>query len=227
MTTASESTEATVDREVRSRLHRKATHGASWTPFSQRWRRHHISILLQSSIRARHIGLETLDLWDSIIQQDLHELDMNLGGILQSENIIPSEDKDRYLISSIMEEAIASSQLEGAAITRKVAREMLEKDRKPQNKSERMIMNNYDTMRRIVDNKNETLTPEILLSIHSLITKEILEIKEEEGSFRDNDEVTVNEDITNEVFYIPPSHKHIEQLIKDFFLMGKVQPICS
>ncbi len=150
------------------------------------------------------------------LQKHLHELDMNLGGILQSENIIPSEDKDRYLISSIMEEAIASSQLEGAATTRKVAREMLEKERKPQNKSERMIMNNYDTMRWIVENKNERLTPEILLSIHALITKETLGSKEEEGFFRNNDDVTINEDITNEVFYIPPSHKQLQQLVKDF-----------
>lgn len=151
-----------------------------------------------------------------VIQEYLHIMDMNLGGNLQGESIIPPEEKDRYLISSIMEEAIASSQLEGAATTRKVAREMLEKDRKPQNRSERMIMNNYDTMRWIVKNKDQKLTPEILLAIHSLITKETLEIKEEEGSFRDNDEITINEDITNEVFYIPPSHKHIQQLVKDF-----------
>ncbi len=150
------------------------------------------------------------------IQEYLHELDMNLGGILQSENIIPSEEKDRYLISSIMEEAIASSQLEGAATTRKVAREMLEKDKKPQNRSERMIMNNFETMQWIVKNKAQKLTPEVLLAMHSLITKDTMEDKEDEGSFRSNDNVTVNDDITNEVFYIPPSHKHIEQLIKDF-----------
>ena len=150
------------------------------------------------------------------LQRDLHELDMNLGGTLQSESIIPSEDKDRYLISSIMEEAIASSQLEGAVTTRKVARELLEKDKKPQNRSERMISNNYDTMRWIVQNKDQKLTPEVLLSIHSLIAKDTLEDKGDEGAFRNNDDITVNEDISGEVFYIPPSHQHIDQLIKDF-----------
>lgn len=43
--------------------------------------------------------------------------------------MIPSEDKNRYLNSSLMEEAIASSQFEGAATTRKVAKEMLENNR--------------------------------------------------------------------------------------------------
>jgi Fic family protein len=151
-----------------------------------------------------------------VLQEYLHTMDMNLGGNLQSESIIPSEDKDRYLISSIMEEAIASSQLEGAATTRKVAREMLEKDKKPQNRSERMIMNNYETMQWIVKNKDQKLTSEVLLAIHSLVTKDTMEDKEEEGSFRSKDNITVNDDITNEVFYIPPSHRHINQLIKDF-----------
>jgi Fic family protein len=150
------------------------------------------------------------------LQKDLHELDMNLGGMLQSDNLIPAEEKNRYLISSIMEEAIASSQLEGAATTRKVAREMLEKNKKPQNRSERMIANNYETMQWIVKNKEKKLTPVTLLYIHRLITNDTMENKEEEGAFRDNDNVTVNDDITNEVFYIPPSYSHIRQLMKDF-----------
>ncbi|MDR1879735.1 MAG: hypothetical protein LBQ78_02230, partial [Tannerellaceae bacterium] len=52
----------------------------------------------------------------------LHYFDMNIGGGLASENLIPNENKNRYLVSSIMEEAIASSQMEGAATTRKVAK---------------------------------------------------------------------------------------------------------
>ena len=52
----------------------------------------------------------------------LHEFDLNLGGILEGGSIIPEKDKDRYLISSLMEEAIASSQLEGAVTTREVAK---------------------------------------------------------------------------------------------------------
>lgn len=50
---------------------------------------------------------------NSKILEHLHHFDLYLGGVMEGE-IIPSEDKNRYLISSIMEEAIASSQLEGA-----------------------------------------------------------------------------------------------------------------
>ena len=41
----------------------------------------------------------------------LHQFDLNLGGILEGGSIVPEKDKERFLISSLMEEAIASSQL--------------------------------------------------------------------------------------------------------------------
>ena len=64
----------------------------------------------------------------------LHYFDMNIGGNLAGEYLIPAENKNTYLISSIMEEAIASSQMEGAATTRREAKEMLRKSSKPKNK---------------------------------------------------------------------------------------------
>lgn len=150
-----------------------------------------------------------------LVQKYLHELDLNLGGNLEGKSLIPSEDKNRYLISSIMEEAIASSQLEGAATTRRVAKDMLEKKREPKNKSEKMILNNYLTMRWIVDNKNTKLTEDTLLSIHRSITNNTLQESISEGKFRDNNNVRVMDE-TNEVFYIPPSFVHLNRLIQQF-----------
>lgn len=60
------------------------------------------------------------------MQRMCHEFDMNFGGSWGSNSIIPAENKEQYLISSLMEEAISSSQMEGAATTRKVAKEMRE-----------------------------------------------------------------------------------------------------
>jgi Fic family protein len=149
------------------------------------------------------------------IQKYLHEFDMHLGGILEGQAMIPPEDKNRYLISSIMEEAIASSQLEGAVTTRKIAREMLEQNRKPKNKSEQMILNNYHAMKWIVRNKNITLTPERLLEIHLMITSTTLDEKEDEGKFRDNDNVKIMDE-NNEIFYTPPPYLLIKRLIEEF-----------
>ena len=81
------------------------------------------------------------------IQKILHYFDMNIGGYMGAKSIIPDADKTRYLVSSIMEEAISSSQIEGANTTRKKAKEMLRKEVKPKNKSEQMIVNNYLTIK--------------------------------------------------------------------------------
>lgn len=155
----------------------------------------------------------------SIIQEYLHEFDLNLGGNLHGISIIPEQDKNSYLISSIMEEAIASSQIEGAVTTRKVAKEMLEKKQSPVNKSEQMILNNYNTMKWIVENKNIELDEEVLLQIHKLITFDTLENPEYEGSFRNNNNVKVLDEV-NEIFYTPPNSEKIDALIKQFILIA-------
>jgi Fic family protein len=114
-----------------------------------------------------------------------------------------------------MEEAIASSQLEGAATTREVAKNMLRAKRKPTNHSEKMILNNYLTIKEIVKYKNQKLTPELIKSLHSTITKGTLDNDENEGIYRTNNEVRVVDHITGEIFYTPPCHTNLEQLMSD------------
>ncbi len=154
-----------------------------------------------------------------LIQKYLHQLDLNLGGFLEGSTIIPSEEKNRYLISSIMEEAISSSQLEGAATTRKVAKEMLEKQLRPKNHSEKMILNNYQTMNWIVENEQTKINLENLLTIHKLITNDTLKDSSNEGKLRQTNDIKIMDD-TNEIFYIPPDYNLLPQLLHDFFLFA-------
>jgi len=145
----------------------------------------------------------------------LHKFDLNLGGILEGGSIIPEREKERFLISSLMEEAIASSQLEGAVTTREVAKAMLRTKRKPKNHSEKMILNNYLTIKEIISIQKEELTPEIIKRIHRLMTKNTLDNKENEGEFRTNNEVKVV-DVNGEVFYNPPLHTELDKLIESY-----------
>lgn len=161
-------------------------------------------------------GFEFQYLLTPQIQQKLHQFDLNLGGRLESDKIIPKEEKVRFLLSSIMEEAIASSQIEGAVTTRKVAKEMLRAERKPKSKSEQMIMNNYYTIKRISEIRNSRLTPSIIQEIHRLITNDTLDKKEDEGRFRTNNDINVVDGLTGEIVYFPPDFNKISQLIDDF-----------
>ena len=147
------------------------------------------------------------------MQRICHELDMNFGGSWGNDSLIPEEGKNMYLVSSLMEEAISSSQMEGAATTRKVAKEMLRKKMAPRDKSQQMIFNNYQTIRFIVANKEKPLTEELLLEVHRLMTADTLEKPEDAGRFRTNNDVVVENGITHEVVHIPPAYADIPGFI--------------
>lgn len=149
------------------------------------------------------------------MQRALHQFDMHIGGTLGSNIGIAETDKTKFILSSIMEEAISSSQMEGANTTRKKAKEMIQKEQKPKNKSEEMIMNNFITMKHIVQHKKEDITPEKILYVHKLISNKTLDSIEDEGKFRDNDEVHVVNHIDSEIVYTPPLQKELEGLIND------------
>jgi len=151
------------------------------------------------------------------IQKGLHEFDLNFGGNLSSETILNEEDKKRYLVSSIMEEAIASSQIEGSVTTRKKAKEMLRKNKKPINKSEQMIMNNYITIKHIVEIKDEPITAEKILEIHRLIAYQTMDNTEDEGRYRDNNEINVIDTIDGEIVHSPPTFEKIPELMVQLF----------
>jgi Fic family protein len=114
-----------------------------------------------------------------------------------------------------MEEAISSSQIEGAITNRKKAKEMIQQEKKPRNKSEQMILNNFITMKHIVQHKNEDISPEQILAIHQLISSNTLDDAKDEGKFRDNDEVYVINHLNSEIVHTPPPKQEIKNLISD------------
>lgn len=148
------------------------------------------------------------------MQRMCHEFDMNFGGFGGTNTIIPNDNKERYLVSSLMEEAIFSSQMEGAATTRLVAKDMLRKKMTPKDKSQQMIANNYQTIQFVVQNQDTPLTTDLLLQVHRLITEHTLVNPEDAGRFRTNDEVVVENGITHEVVHCPPSFSDIPEFVK-------------
>lgn len=160
------------------------------------------------------------------MQRMCHEIDMNWGGSWGTDSIIGDENKEQYLVGSLMEEAIYSSQMEGAATTRKVAKEMLRKKMTPKDKSQQMIANNYQTIQFIVSHKDALLTPELLLQIHQLMTEHTMQDPQEAGCFRSNNDVVVENGITHETVHTPPIFEEIPNFVEDlcFFFNEKDAP---
>lgn len=149
------------------------------------------------------------------MQRMCHEFDMNFGGTWGNDSVLNNKNKENYLISSLMEEAIFSSQMEGAATTRKLAKEMLRKKMTPKDRSQQMIANNYQTIQFIVENKEQVLTPELIYHIHFLMTEKTLDNPEDAGRLRTNDNVVVADGITNEVVHTPPPYNELPAFINE------------
>lgn len=150
-------------------------------------------------------------------QQTLHLVDRQGGGALAADEGTATafaEMRDRVLIESLMEEAIATSQIEGAVTTRKVAKELLRSGRKPRNRSEQMIANGYRTIRLLRDRIDEPLTVELLHEIQRSMTLDTLDDPADAGRFRtDSDDVHIVDARDAEVVFVPPPAEQIQQRV--------------
>lgn len=119
------------------------------------------------------------------VQRAIHDIDRRAAGsVVMPEPLVSEDERDRYLVSSLIEEAITSSQLEGASTTQDVAKEMLRSGRKPRDRSEQMILNNFRVMQRVREFKDEALTLDRILEIHRIVTEETLDDATAAGRLR-------------------------------------------
>lgn len=160
----------------------------------------------------------TVALSDSI-QRRLFQVARDAAGALRGADRVQSERmQERYLVRSLMEEAMTSSQLEGAATTTQVAKEMLRTGRQPRDYGERMIYNNYAAMRELRAWQEKPLTPEAVFEMHRMLTDGTLEDPSCAGRFRRQDENIVVEDEVGNVLHVPPPARE---------LPGRLQRLCD
>ncbi|PIY80352.1 MAG: hypothetical protein COY80_03295 [Candidatus Pacebacteria bacterium CG_4_10_14_0_8_um_filter_42_14] len=160
--------------------------------------------------------------WTRLVSFDerLHEIDMLVGGGLFPKSKIPVGDRETYVSRGVIEESIASSQLEGAHTTRAAAKKMILEKKKPKNKSEQMIQNNYQVMLALEDDfKGRELSREMLFELHSMLTENTLETHQQKRFRQDDDEIVVEGMIGSETYttHVPPDEiildKELDRLI--------------
>jgi Fic family protein len=139
-----------------------------------------------------------------VMLQMLREVDNKATGSIKG------SEMDRYLFSSLVEESITSSQLEGAATTREVAKEMIRSGRSPRDKSEQMIFNNYQAMQFIRGLGTAKLTPAVILELQRTLTENTLNAPEAAGRLRRSDEPIVIEDEAGKILHSPPKANELE-----------------
>lgn len=136
----------------------------------------------------------------------LHRVDRDASGVIGApEQVTNPQTQATYLLKSIVEEAIKSSQLEGASTTRRVAKDMLLSGREPRDRSERMILNNYRALQYVRQNRGEPLTPSRVLELQSILVEGTLDESDGAGRLRRPEERIVVEDETGTILHDPPA----------------------
>lgn len=172
----------------------------------------------------RGISQQLVLLWEhtfsfnlpKVLLRKLHILDLHFWWTLKSTFRNSDIESGDYLHSSLIEEAVRSSQIEWASTTRKVAKEMIETWRKPLTIDEKMILNNYKAMEYIMRYKNEELSEDHILTLHGLLTNGTLENENEVWAYRHSDDVIVVDTSTNETLHVPYEAKKIPEIMKNF-----------
>ena len=116
-----------------------------------------------------------------------------------------------YLLKDLVEdEAISSSQLEGAATTTKAAKDLLKRQRTPRTPDEKMILGNYRMMNFAWKSRDRELTTDLIAELHQVGVEGIDDDRYYPGTFRVNDDVVV-EDGDGNVVHTPPPVSGLEK----------------
>lgn len=150
------------------------------------------------------------------VQRELHWLDRYAAGSIQAESAIADSERQKtFLIRSLIEESINSSQLEGASTTQNVAREMIRSGREPRDRSERMIANNYVAMQFIRDHRSDPLTPSMVFELQRMLTLGTLDSEDQAGRLRRPDEhIEVVDNLSHVVLHTPPPAEQLPERLQ-------------
>ncbi|HEX4669561.1 MAG TPA: Fic family protein [Solirubrobacterales bacterium] len=143
-----------------------------------------------------------------MVLQHLHHIDQRCSGEVAMDEVVTSEQEagQRFLVNSLMEEAIRSSQLEGATTSRAAAKELLRSGREPKDRSERMIANNYRALQFMRDEMGQTLSPDSVLELHRILTEGTLDNPDAAGRLQrpEDGRVAVYDRDDGKPIHIPP-----------------------
>lgn len=142
-----------------------------------------------------------------VIQRRLHYVDQRCSGEIAMPTVVTTDEQARqhYLVNSLMEEAIRSSQLEGATTSRQAAKALLRSGREPVDRSERMIVNNYRALQFMREARGR-LTPELIFELHRIVTEGTLDNPDAAGRLQrpDEERVAVVDSTDGKTLHIPP-----------------------
>ena len=143
-----------------------------------------------------------------VIHKKIHEIEV-LGKDLYEQINRNAPFRNDFLLDAAIEEAIASAIYEGAHSTRAQAEQLIASGLRPKNKDEWMLINNFKAMKWVKDNRKKSLTSDVILNLHRIVTENTLE----------GDDVNFQGKFRNDTVFVGPhegiKYTKIEQAIEE------------
>ncbi len=125
---------------------------------------------------------------------------------------VPEDLEASVIAEALIDEAFNSSVIEGAFSTKRRTKEIIENQLQPSNKSEVMIVNNYQALLYIMDHIDEPLNEDAILSIYRILTKNTLDESDIVEKYR-TDTVYVMDTRKQMITYTAPDHTKVQGLM--------------
>lgn len=148
------------------------------------------------------------------IQKAISETDRHTTGAALEwmSGKIGEQNHIAYLLKDLIEdEAISSSQLEGAATTTKVAKDLLKRQRGPRTPDEKMIIGNFRMMQCAWKSRDKPLSADLITELHQVGVEGIDDDHYQPGVLRSSHDDIVVEDGDGNVVHTPPSGDGLEE----------------
>lgn len=145
-------------------------------------------------------------------------------------NYIPDQMQSAVIFDALVNEAFNSSVIEGAFSTKKRSREMIKNKETPKDKSEQMIINNYEALEFVLENLEKPINEDIVLTIYRIVTKNTLEAEDQVEKYRDDAVFVIDPNLADPIYEGPNQAKVHVMMDSLFDFMNSeddLHPICK
>lgn len=124
------------------------------------------------------------------MEQVLREIDVHVAGGRGLLDVMVAKNDHRYIINALIDETMASAQLAGFSVTKKMVKELLLKKKTTSSPTEQALTNLNKCLQKVKEWESAEITIEKILELHQLLTKDTIRLKAI-GQFRTNNKYDV------------------------------------
>jgi Fic family protein len=140
--------------------------------------------------------------------------DLRAAGLPERPTTHERKDLRSFGLDALIDEAYYSAVIEGAVTTRQEARKMIREDIAPRDRSDWMILNNFQAGAHLERWTQEPMTPARLCEIQQILTANTLEDEADAGRIRTDDRVHIADPMTGEVVHVPPPARELPERLR-------------